>query len=173
MSASPELIDDEAYRLFMVLQEGIPLTSRPYAMMGKMAGLSEKRVMERLKEWQTSGLLKRIGVIVRHRALGYQANAMVVFDIPDEKVCEYANSILLESLVTLCYLRPRRPPEWPYNLFCMIHGKDRDVVNGKIFELRERTGLAAHPHDVLFSLKCFKQRGARYLFADLQPDSTD
>lgn len=156
-------LDAEARRLLRVLEEGLPLVSRPYALMGQKSGLTEHEVLVQLGKWQSSGLLKRLGVIVSHRALGYEANAMVVFDVPDDKVREYTDRILHESSVTLCYLRPRRPPDWSYNLFCMLHGKDRGTVEERITLLRMHTGLDAFPHEVLFSTRCYKQRGARYV----------
>ena len=104
---------------------------------------------------------RRFGVIVRHRALGYRANAMVVWDIPDDHVAAVAPTLAALPFVTLCYRRPRRPG-WPYNLFCMIHGRERGEVEGIIAGLRERHGIADCAYDVLFSLTRFKQNGARY-----------
>ena len=162
LKAFPQL-DARSQRLLGVLQEGIPLVPRPYALMGQKSGLTEGEVMERLCHWQSTGLLKRLGVIVRHRAIGYEANAMVVFDVPDQQVRECSDRLLEESSVTLCYLRPRCLPDWPYNLFCMLHGKDQEEVKTKIDALRVQAGLDAYPHAVLFSRKCYKQRGAKYV----------
>ena len=78
------------------------------------------------------GMIKRFGIVVRHRELGYRANAMVVWDVPDERVGEAGRTLAALPFVTLCYRRPRRPPDWPYNLFCMIHGRDRATVAGQI-----------------------------------------
>ena len=64
--------------------------------------------------------------------------------------------------VTLCYRRPRRLPAWPYNLFCMIHGRDREAVCAQVEQLAEDCGLVEATRDILFSRRCFKQRGARY-----------
>jgi DNA-binding Lrp family transcriptional regulator len=108
------------------------------------------------------GIIKRFGVIVRHHELGYTANAMVVWDIPDAVVDDAATRIIRLPFITLCYRRPRRPPSWPYNLFCMIHGKDRSTVLAQIEHLRSEASVADFAHAVLFSRKQFKQRGARY-----------
>ena len=64
--------------------------------------------------------------------------------------------------ITLCYRRPRRPPAWPYNLFCMIHGRERATVLGQIEAATRAAGLHGRSRAVLFSRRCFKQRGARY-----------
>jgi siroheme decarboxylase len=87
---------------------------------------------------------------------------MLVHDIPDERVGDLGRALAEEPAVTLCYRRPRMLPDWPYNLFCMIHGRERAEVEGIIADLRERHGIADREHDVLFSLTRFKQNGARY-----------
>jgi DNA-binding Lrp family transcriptional regulator len=148
--------------LLAVLQEGLPLESRPYAVMGARVGYTEEEVIERLARWQALGVIKRLGVIVRHRRLGYDSNAMVVWDIPDDEVREVARRLCELPFVTLCYRRPRQLPDWPYNLFCMIHGQDRSRVEAQIRELIDTCGIADRPTATLFSTRCFKQRGARY-----------
>jgi DNA-binding Lrp family transcriptional regulator len=112
-------------------------------------------------------MIKRMGVIVRHRALGYRANAMVVWDVPDSELERIGRLLAAETCVTLCYQRPRRLPDWPYNLFCMIHGRERDIVLRRLAQIIEFHGLQAIPRSVLFSSRSFKQRGAHY--ADSPP----
>jgi hypothetical protein len=67
-----------------------------------------------------------------------------------------------EQGVTLCYRRPRRPPDWPYNLFCMVHARTREAALEVIDRLNRVAGIGAFPQDVLFSTRCFKQRGAKF-----------
>ncbi|NOQ35280.1 MAG: AsnC family protein, partial [Methylococcaceae bacterium] len=105
--------------------------------------------------------IKRLGVIVKHRKLGYRANAMVVWNIPDEKVDDVGAIISQIDFVNLCYQRPRRK-QWAYNLYCMIHGKSRDIVLEQLEQLIKSCQLSAFDYEVLFSRRCFKQRGARY-----------
>lgn len=155
--------DPRDLSLLRALQDGLPLVARPYAALGAMAGYTEAEVIDRLGEWQGSGLIKRLGVIVRHRPLGYQANAMVVWDVPDERVGEVARQMCGLPFVTLCYRRPRLGETWPYNLFCMVHGQDRARVEAHIREIIETCHIKALPTATLFSTRCFKQRGARYL----------
>lgn len=148
--------------LLAALQEGLPLVSRPYAEIGRRIGWSEAEVIDRLNHWMRHGIIKRMGVVVRHQRLGYVANAMVVWDIPDEQVSEVGAKMSTHDYVTLCYRRPRRGEEWPYNLFCMIHGKDRATVLTQTERLAAACGLSHVPRAVLFSQRCFKQRGAWY-----------
>ena len=158
--ASP--IGEAERRLVSVLQEGLPLFMRPFALIAERIGISENEVMGRIGHWLDDGAIKRFGVVVRHRELGYKANAMLVHDIPNARVGELGRALAEEPAVTLCYRRPRVLPDWPYNLFCMIHGRERSEVEAIIGELRQRHGLADCAHDVLFSLTRFKQNGARY-----------
>lgn len=151
--------------LLALLQDGLPLLPRPYAEIARRMGVSEKAVLAQIAAWLEDGTIKRLGVVVRHRPLGYMANAMVVFDIPDSLVGLAGRDIAKFGFVTLCYRRPRRLPDWPYNLFCMIHGTDRHEVLGQIEQLRRACGLESYPHAVLFSRQAFKQRGARYVEA--------
>jgi len=158
----PVVLDERDAALIAEIQTGLPLTPCPYAEMGQRIGLSEAEVIDRLKRLQQAGAIKRFGVVVRHHEIGYRANAMTVWDIPDEKVSELGECMGGFEFVTLCYRRPRRLPEWPYNLFTMVHGQDRDEVLSNISHMAERCGLASIQYEVLFSTRRFKQRGAIY-----------
>ncbi|MDD5240544.1 MAG: Lrp/AsnC family transcriptional regulator [Sulfuricella sp.] len=149
--------------LIGAIQQGLPLVPRPFAEIGAGIGLSESEVIAGLGQLLEQGVIKRMGVVVRHRELGYRANAMVVWDIPDDRVSALGQCVGQFDFVTLCYQRPRRLPTWRYNLFCMIHGRDRDEVLSHVAQLKEQCGLNDVSHEVLFSLRRFKQCGARYV----------
>ena len=155
-------IDDTDRRLLAAIEDGLPLTPQPYAAIARNIGLSEADVMARLRRLRADGIINRFGLVVRHHELGYRANAMVVWDIPDGQVDELGHRLAAYDFVTLCYRRPRRLPLWPYNLFCMVHGRDRDTVGDQIACLNAEQHLDRYPQDVLFSRRRFKQRGARY-----------
>ena len=148
--------------LIEAIQAGLPLVARPYREIGARLGMSEQAVIGRLRGMIEAGIIKRLGVVVRHHELGYRANAMVVWDVPDERVDRIGRQLGDIDCVTLCYQRPRHLPDWPYNLFCMVHGQDRDDVCACIARLVEAHGLGKIRHAVLFSGRRFKQRGARY-----------
>jgi DNA-binding Lrp family transcriptional regulator len=148
--------------LLAAMAEGLPLVPRPYAALGAEIGLGEDEVLERLRVLLADGVISRMGVVVRHHELGWRANAMTVWDVPDARVSEAGGRLSELPFITLCYRRPRRPPAWPYNLFCMIHGRDRATVLDQIEEASRTADLGDLPRDVLFSLRRFKQRGARY-----------
>ena len=159
---SPSEIDERDEALVLLMQTGLPLTPTPYADLGKEIGMTEDEVISRLTYLNESKVIKRFGIVVRHHELGYRANAMTVWDIEDDKVSEFGACMGGFDFVTLCYRRPRRLPEWPYNLFTMIHGKNREHVLSNIELLVNQCGLNTVNHEVLFSTKRFKQRGAIY-----------
>jgi DNA-binding Lrp family transcriptional regulator len=160
--AQPTVLDEIGRRLVMALQEGLPLFIRPFSVLASRVGCDESEVLERISRWCAEGVIKRFGIVVRHHELGYGANAMLVHDIPDDDVARLGELLAGEPGITLCYQRPRALPDWPYNLFCMIHGQVREEVLAKIAELRQRLGLSDYAHDILFSLTRFKQNGALY-----------
>lgn len=162
---SRSIPDDVDRQVIAAIQDGLPLTERPYAEVAAALNLEEASVISRIARLVERGIIKRLGVVVRHHELGYRANAMVVWDVPDRAVATYAASMRRCSFVTLCYRRPRRPPRWPYNLYCMIHGRDRAAVLEQIELMIESCGLRGISHEVLFSRRRFKQRGARYAYA--------
>ena len=150
-------------RLLCALEDGLPFTSRPYLEIANQLGWTEAQVLQRLETLIENGIISRFGCILRHRKIGFKANAMAVWNVPDDKVDEIAENLSTFDAVTLCYRRTRRPPTWPYNLFAMIHGRARSDVMTEIAEAELATGLAAYDGTVLFSKRCFKQRGATFL----------
>lgn len=155
-------IDPIDRKLLAAIENGLPLVSEPYREIGEQLELSEDEVIIRLIRLSEDEVIKRFGLVVRHHELGYRANAMVVWDVPDKSVDDIGRRAAAKDYVTLCYRRPRRLPKWPFNLFCMIHGKDRASVRKLIDQLNHETELGAYPSSILFSRRRFKQRGARY-----------
>lgn len=155
----------QARKLVAAVQDGLALQPRPFDAVAREAGCTTAVVLATLAGWLADGVARRIGVVVRHSALGYSANAMVVWDVPDADVQEVAEMLAAHPQTTLCYRRPRHRPDWPYNLFCMIHGRDRDAVLATLDRLRHRVELVGIPYEVLFSTRCFRQRGAHYAVA--------
>ena len=156
------LDDLQAVRLRRLLEEGLPLASSPYRLLAERIGADEEQVLAQVQQWQRDGLFRRVGLVLKHRALGFRANAMLVMDIPDEQVDEVGRRLGQAAGVNLCYQRPRRLPQWPYNLFCMVHGREREQVCQLIEQLLAEHGLSGVPHQLLFSTRAFKQCGGRF-----------
>jgi len=148
----------EERKLVRHFAPGLPLVPRPYAELG----LDEQAAIATLGRWLEAGVVRRVGAVVRHRRLGYTANAMVVWDVPESEVAALGRRAASDPAVTLCYRRVRALPEWPYNLYCMVHGRERAHVLHEVNRLSAQHGLDAFPRAVLFSTRCFGQRAARY-----------
>lgn len=159
---SAPLVDAIDRAMLATIQHGLPLVPRPYAAIAAGLGVPEAEVVTRLARLKQAGVVRRFGVVVRHHELGYGANAMVVWDAPDDQVRELGRCLAGFDFITLCYQRPRRLPVWRYNLYCMIHGKSRDEVLANLDWMVNRCGLQTLPREVLFSRRRFKQCGARY-----------
>ncbi len=155
-------IGEQDLALIEAVCVGLPMVAQPYQEIGERVGLSEAEVINRLQNLIDDGIIRRFGVVVQHRRVGYTANGMSVWNIPDEKVDEIGKKMGKFPYVTLCYQRPRQLPDWPYNLFAMFHGSDRETVQAQVEEVASELGLSGVERDVLFSRKQFKQCGARY-----------
>lgn len=155
-------LSDAESRLVAALRHGLPLVPEPYRVLGEVVGMTEAEVVASLRRLNDGGAVSRFGVVVNHGALGYTANAMVVWDMPDARVDDLGERMGAFPGVNLCYRRPRRPPEWPYNLFTMIHGRDRATVRAVVDGLI--AGFALHDvrHELLFTARRYKQSAALY-----------
>ncbi len=156
--ASPVTPADQP--LAALLEEGLPLVERPFDTWAQALGRTPESVLHTLQQWLDQGTVRRIGAIVRHHELGFDANAMTVFNIPDAQVDACGEALAQVRGVTLAYRR-ERAAGWPYNLYCMVHGRDRPAVLAVIARAMAEVGLESHPHEVLFSCRRFKQTGPR------------
>lgn len=165
-AALREQLEAADYQVSNVLENGLEFIPRPYASLAGRCGMSESDFLVRLQRLLQLSVIRRFGVVVRHRELGYTANAMVVWDVPEHSVTAAGNLLAAQTAVTLCYQRPRRQPDWPYNLFSMVHGQDRAAVLAQVAELQALLARHLDLHDLdcqpLFSRRRFKQCGARY-----------
>jgi DNA-binding Lrp family transcriptional regulator len=147
--------------LVKATQAGLPLVPRPYEALANDLGICEAQAISLLQSMLADGRIRRIGAVPNHYALGYAANAMSVWDVDDETVDELGRAVGALPFVTHCYRRPRRLPDWPYNLFAMVHGKDRAETAGKAHEIEILLGKRARAHDVLYSTRILKKTGLR------------
>ena len=157
----PALPDDFERRLIIATQAGLPLVPRPYDLLAEQLGVSAGLVKARLAAMLESGRIRRIGAVPNHYAIGYNANGMSVWDVDDAHIARLGETIGKLDFVTHCYERPRALPDWPYNLFAMVHGHDRATVLAHIDEIAALLGPDCRRHDVLFSTAILKKTGLR------------
>lgn len=154
-------LDDFDRALIAATQGGLPLVSRPYDAVGERLGVSGQQVRARLAQMLESGLVRRIGAVPNHYRLGFTANGMSVWDVDDALVDQLGERIGQLPGVSHCYRRPRRLPQWPYNLFAMLHGRTRAEVEQQAVQLHELLGTACRGHDILYSTAILKKTGLR------------
>jgi DNA-binding Lrp family transcriptional regulator len=148
-------------RLVRATQGGLPLVPEPYAALAAELGVSETQVIEHLEAMLADRRVRRIGVVPNHYALGYTANGMSVWDVDDAQVDALGAQIGALPFVSHCYRRPRRLPDWPYNLFAMVHARGRGEVAEKLEVIRGVLGAALRASDVLYSTRILKKTGLR------------
>ncbi len=124
-------IDQIDHQIIQLTQSGLPLTPRPYRTIAEQLGITSDEVMQRISAMQENGIIRRIGAVPNHYKLGYRYNGMTVWNIPDDHIDEMGERIGKLEFVGHCYHRPRHLPDWPYNLFAMVHGKTQPEVRAK------------------------------------------
>ena len=147
--------------LIAAVQSGLPLVARPYEAVGAMLGVDGERVRTRLAAMLDEGLVRRIGAVPNHYRLGFTANGMSVWDVADDQVDALARQVAQLTGVSHCYRRTRHLPEWPYNLFAMLHGRSRDEVQRQADVVAAVLGPACRAHDILYSTAILKKTGLR------------
>lgn len=146
--------------LIQALVNGLPLELRPFLKIATALGRTEASVIARVEQLLAAGVIRRIGVIVRHRALGWRSNAMVVWDVNPDSIDGAGATLAAIPGVNLCYRRRRFERDWPYNLYGMVHAKTRTNAFKIITVASEAARLTDCSRQILFSSRCFKQTGA-------------
>jgi DNA-binding Lrp family transcriptional regulator len=154
-------IDATDRRIIAATQGGLPLTPAPYGEVAGWLGLDEAEVITRMAAMQASGVIRRIALAPNHYALGMLANGMSVWDVDDARAVELGARVGALDFVSHCYLRPRARPEWPYNLFAMIHGTTRTAVEELRGQIAALLGDACQARDILYSTRILKKTGLR------------
>ena len=166
-TASPAPLDALDLALVAATQGGLPLVAAPYDEIARRLGQTPGTVLDRLAALLAQGAIRRIGAVPNHYRLGLRGNGMAVWDIEDEAVDRLGAAIGALEGVSHCYRRPRRLPRWPYNLFAMLHGRDRAEVRAAVARVQDLVADHCHGHEVLFSAAVLKKTGLRF-----QPQET-
>ena len=157
------ILDDINRQIITATQSGLPLVSRPYDVIAERIGIDASDVIRRMEAMQDNGIIRRIAAVPNHYALGYKGNGMSVWDVPSELVNELGEQVGALDFVSHCYHRPRFLPEWPYNLFAMVHAHNRNEALLLVEKIAEVLGEYDRGHDVLFSKRILKKTGMRLL----------
>lgn len=155
------ILDATDRRIIVATQEGLPRVCLPYHAIARQLKISPEEVISRMRHMLEAGVIRRLGAVPNHYALGYKANGMSVWDVPDDRVRELGKKIGNLDYVSHSYHRPRHLPDWPYNLFAMVHGRHRAEVESKVTQIAELLGDADRGHAVLYSTRILKKTGLR------------
>jgi DNA-binding Lrp family transcriptional regulator len=154
-------LDATDRRILKATAGGLPLTPHPFEEVGRWLFLPETEVIARMQAMQDGGVIRRVALAPNHYALGMAANGMSVWNIADDQAASLGERVGALAFVSHCYLRPRALPDWPYNLFAMLHGHDRAEVEAKRAEVAALLGPACRGHDILYSTRILKKTGMR------------
>lgn len=154
-------VDDMGRKVIVALQAGMPLEPEPWAAVARQTGIDETAVMGALRDMAARGIVRRIAAVPNHFKMGMTANGMSVWDVDDTVVDKLGERIGALPFVSHCYRRPRSLPDWPYNLFAMLHGSSREEVYDKREKVSAILGEACKTSDILFSKRILKKTGLR------------
>lgn len=160
-ACTASMLDALDRRIIITTQAGLPLDAYPYRVVARQVGSNEQEVMQRVQRLLDMGVIRRIGAVPNHYRLGYRANGMSVWDVPDSLIKDLGRQVGALPFVTHCYHRPRYTPAWPYNLFAMVHARTRDEAMSQVHQIANLLGEYNRGHDVLFSTCILKKTGVR------------
>lgn len=152
-------LDDRDRKIINALSGDISGAKQPFRKIADQIGMSEEQVLERVRGYERDGVLRRMGAMIAHRVAGVDANGMIVWNVPENRIEEVGARLAAAPEVTHCYAR-RRHPEWPYNLYSMVHGFARDECRRVAERLSQEVGI--EEYKVVFSTREFKKTSPRY-----------
>ena len=155
------ILDDIDRKIISATQSGLPLTLHPYHDVAEQTGLDVSEVISRMRNMTDQGIIRRTGVVPNHYKLGFKSNGMSVWQVPEEKITQLGEKVGALDFVSHCYQRPQFLPEWPYNLFAMVHGTTHDEVHEKVKKIADLLADDNIGHQVLFSTRILKKTGLR------------
>ena len=155
------ILDDIDRKIISATQSGLPLTLHPYHDVAEQTGLDVSEVISRMRNMTDQGIIRRTGVVPNHYKLGFKSNGMSVWQVPEEKITQLGEKVGALDFVSHCYQRPQFLPEWPYNLFAMVHGTTHGEVHEKVKKIADLLADDNIGHQVLFSTRILKKTGLR------------
>ena len=121
----------------LATQKGLPIVERPYDVVAEKLNISVEEVLNLTKDLQQRGIIRRIAAVPNHYKIGYKFNGMTVWDVEDDKIQEFGQRVGNLPFVSHCYERPRHLPQWNYNLFAMVHGKNQQEIQQFRSQIKE------------------------------------
>ena len=153
------MLDELDKNIIAIMQDEFPLVAEPYRAIADKLGISEEELLIRLNKYSQSKQIRKMGAVLRHRAVGYSANALCAWIVPEQRIGEVGEMFAKIAVVTHCYARLTQPG-WSYNFYTMLHANTREQCNVIAGELADQAGLK--DYIMLFSTKEWKKTSMQY-----------
>lgn len=153
------MLDQLDKKIIAALQDEFPLVAEPYRQIAEGLGITEHELLRRMEAYAASGKIRKMGAVLRHREIGYAANALCAWVVPEQRIKEIGALFAAESAVTHCYSRTA-PPDWPYNFYTMIHAHERSECSAIAARMASRSGL--DQYIMLYSTREWKKNSMQY-----------
>ncbi len=160
-SELPPLVSDTSFRptpanirIVKCIQEDLPLVQRPFCVWADALKMQESELLATISDWMRHGTIRRFAAVLNHRRVGFRANGMVVWNCPQDRIDRIGEILASFSEVSHCYSRPAYP-EWPYNLYAMVHGRSPEECESIAHRIEDATGL--DNFRILFSTREYKK----------------
>jgi DNA-binding Lrp family transcriptional regulator len=157
------MLTDLEKKVIASVQGDIPICERPYRQLAEQIGISEEEFLDVLRTLDQRDLVRRFGATLRHQKSGYTANAMVAWQVDEERVEEVGQIMASFRAVSHCYRR-NPAPDWPYNLYTMVHAMDEASCHATAATMAAKANVSTY--SLLFSRREFKKTSMRYFSAD-------
>ncbi len=141
------------------LQKDMGIVDKPFLEIAKKLNITENELFEKMKYYEKIGVMRRFAAILRHRQAGFTANGMIVWKVPHERIDEVGSKLGSFPQISHCYQRPTYP-DWPYNVFSMIHCKSKDEAADVAKTIQNH--IQVEDYKILFSLREFKKTRVEY-----------
>jgi DNA-binding Lrp family transcriptional regulator len=141
------------------LQKDLEIVERPFLKSAQKLGISEEQLLEKVKQYEEIGVMRRFAAILRHREVGFTANGMIVWKVPDERIEEVGEKLGAFPQISHCYQRPVYP-DWPYSVFSMVHCKS--IADAEEMAKQIQKQVDVNDYKILFSSREFKKTRVEY-----------
>jgi DNA-binding Lrp family transcriptional regulator len=153
------MLTDLEKQVILALQRDLEITPQPFQELAARLGVKEEQVLQAIRGLKEKGYIRRFGATLRHQLSGFEANALVVWVVPEEKLSSLGHKLAGKRVVTHCYAR-KPAPGWPYNLYTMIHGKRPGEIKAMAAQMAREIGITDYA--ILFSEAELKKTTMRY-----------
>lgn len=156
---APINLTEEDKKIIGALQGDLPIIKHPFLKIARNLSMNEQDLIKHIKRFIKRGIIRRFGAIIYHDRSGFEANVMVAWKAEEDKLSHIGKIMASLPEITHCYARVSCP-EWPYNLYTMVHGKNEKECHNTIKHIVEKTGLSVYR--LLFTKKTFKRTSMEY-----------